>query len=76
MGIGNKPIDGGFYLFTDEEKDDFLKKEPKAEGFFHPWLGSKEFIHRYHRWCLWLGEATFSALKQLPECRKRVDQVR
>lgn len=76
MGIGNKPIDGGFYLFTDEEKDDFLKKEPKAEGFFHPWLGSKEFIHGYHRWCLWLGEATFSVLKQLPECRKRVEQVR
>lgn len=76
MGIGNKPIDGGFYLFTDEEKDDFLKKEPKAEGFFHPWLGSKEFIHGYHRWCLWLGEATFSDLKQLPECRKRVEQVR
>ena len=76
MGIGNKPIDGGFYLFTDEEKDDFLKKEPKAEGFFHPWLGSKDFIHGYHRWCLWLGEATFSDLKQLPECRKRVEQVR
>lgn len=76
MGIGNKPIDGGFYLFTDEEKDDFLKKEPKAEGFFRPWLGSKEFIHGYHRWCLWLGEATFSDLKQLPECRKRVEQVR
>lgn len=76
MGIGNKPIDGGFYLFTDEKKDDFLKKEPKAEGFFHPWLGSKEFIHGYHRWCLWLGEATFSDLKQLPECRKRVEQVR
>lgn len=76
MGIGNKPIDGGFYLFTDEEKDDFLKKEPKAEGFFHPWLGSKEFIHGYHRWCLWLGEATSSDLKQLPECRKRVEQVR
>lgn len=76
MAIGNKPIDGGFYLFTDEEKDDFLKKEPKAEGFFHPWLGSKEFIHGYHRWCLWLGEATFSDLKQLPECRKRVEQVR
>lgn len=76
MGIGNKPIDGGFYLFTDEEKDDFLKKEPKAGGFFHPWLGSKEFIHGYHRWCLWLGEATFSELKHLPECRKRVEQVR
>ena len=76
MGIGNKPIDGGFYLFTDDEKDDFLKKEPKAESYFHPWLGSKEFIHGYHRWCLWLGEASFSDLKQLPECRKRIEQVR
>lgn len=26
IGIGNKPIDGGFYLFTKQEKDDFIKK--------------------------------------------------
>ena len=28
LGIGNKPIDGGNYLFTPEEKRAFIKKEP------------------------------------------------
>ena len=37
IGIGNKPIDGGFYLFTEEEKNEFLKKEPDAEKWFRPW---------------------------------------
>lgn len=32
IGIGNKPIDGGNYLFTDKERDDFLLK-------FDIWIG-------------------------------------
>jgi hypothetical protein len=34
IGIGNKPIDGGYYLFTQEDKDQFLNKEPKAANLF------------------------------------------
>ena len=30
IGIGNKPIDGGFYLFERDEMDAFLEKEPAA----------------------------------------------
>lgn len=76
MGIGNKPIDGGNYLFTDEEKADFLKKEPGAQKYFRPWIGAKEFIHGYHRWCLWLGDTSWSDLKDLPLCRERIEAVR
>lgn len=76
IGIGNKPIDGGNYLFTDEQKREFLIREPGAEKYFRPWIGSKEFLHGYHRWCLWLGDANPSNLKELPECRKRVEAVR
>lgn len=76
VGIGNKPIDGGHYLFTDEEKDDFLKVEPGAEPFFRPWIGAKEFLHGYTRWCLWLGDATWKELKDLPHCRARINAVR
>jgi hypothetical protein len=76
MGIGNKPIDDGNYLFTDEEKDEFLAHEPGAGRFFHPWIGSKEFLHGYTRWCLWLGDTTWSDLKDLPLCRERVENVR
>lgn len=76
IGIGNKPIDGGFYLFSDAEKDDFLKAEPGAGRYFHPWIGSREFLHGERRWCLWLGDASFSDLKDLPRCRERIESVR
>ena len=45
IGIGNKPIDGGNYLFTKEEMDEFLKLEPAARKWFKPWYGSQEFIN-------------------------------
>lgn len=73
---GNKPIDGGNYLFTDEEKEEFVKKEPGAEKYFRRWYGSEEFINRCPRWCLWLGDADPSELIKLPECIKRIEAVR
>lgn len=76
MTTGNKPIDGGSYLFTQSEKDKFIVAEPEAERFFHPWLGSIEFINRKQRWVLWLGEATPEELKTLPKCRERIEAVR
>lgn len=76
IGIGNKPIDGGYYLFTKEEMDEFIKKEPKAQTYFHPWYGSYEFINRAPRYCLWLGECTPGELRRMPECLKRVEAVR
>ena len=76
IGIGNKPIDGGNYLFTDEHKRAFIKKEPAAEQYFHKWLGSDEFINGYNRWCLWLGDLRPAELFRLPECMKRVQAVR
>ncbi len=75
IGIGNKPIDGGFYLFSDEEKEEFVCKEPASEKFFKRWYGSDEFINRRPRWCLWLGDANPVELLKLPECMKRVKAV-
>ena len=76
IGIGNKPIDGGFYLFKDDEKEEFVKKEPGSAKFFKRWYGSDEFINRRPRWCLWLGEANPMELIKLPECLKRIEAVR
>ncbi|NCA83352.1 MAG: class I SAM-dependent DNA methyltransferase [Opitutae bacterium] len=75
IGIGNKPIDGGNYLFTDEEKAAFLKLEPAVAEFFRPWIGSDEFINGWHRWCLWLGDCPPQQLRQMPEAMKRVQAV-
>ncbi len=76
IGIGNKPIDGGHYLFTDDEKTEFLRREPQAEKWFRRWLGADEFINGYQRWCLWLGDCPPGELRRMPEAMKRVEAVR
>ena len=76
IGIGNLPIDGGNYLFTEEEMNAFIKKEPASEKYFRKWIGSDEFINRYFRYCLWLGECSPAELRKMPECLKRVQAVK
>ncbi len=76
IGIGNKPIDGGHYLFNDEEKAAFLAIEPQAAPWFRRWIGADEFLNGYQRWCLWLGDCPPDHLRRMPECMKRVEAVR
>ena len=75
IGIGNKPIDDGNYLFTPEEKTAFVKREPQAEKYFRRWLGADEFINNIERWCLWLGDCSPAELRAMPEAMKRVEAV-
>lgn len=76
IGIGNKPIDGGNYLFTPEEKAAFIALEPASERYFRRWLGADEFLNGYERWCLWLGDAEPNELAKLPNAMKRVAAVK
>jgi type I restriction-modification system DNA methylase subunit len=76
VGIGNKPIDDGNYLFSEEEMNDFIQKEPKSAEYFHPYYGAFEFINQKPRYCLWLGDCSPVQLRQMPECLKRVENVR
>lgn len=76
IGIGNKPIDGGYYLFEKEEMEQFIRKEPEAKKYFRPWYGSKEFINRSPRYCLWLGECSPAELRKLPLCMERIKAVK
>jgi len=76
IGIGNKPIDDGNYLFTPKEKAEFMKQEPAAKEFFRRWVGSEEFINGIERWCLWLGDCPSEKLRDMPLAMARVDAVR
>ena len=76
IGIGNKPIDGGNYLFDTQERDEFILREPKSAEYFYRWIGADELINGYERWCLWLGECSPEKIKGMPEAMKRVQAVR
>lgn len=76
MIYGNIPRDGGFYTFTDEEKEEFLRIEPKASKFIYKFLGSKEYINNTQRWILFLKEAQPNELRELPKVMERIQSVK
>jgi hypothetical protein len=73
---GSQPIYGGNYIFDQESRKELLDREPGAEVFLRPFLGSEEFINGTQRWILYLAEAEPADLRRLPEVRRRVAAVR
>lgn len=76
MGIGNKPIDDGNYLFTDAEKIEFIKKESESEKYFYRWYGGREFSVGLVRWCILPQRIPDDVLKNMPEVRKLIRNVK
>lgn len=75
-GIGNKPIDGGNFLFKPDEKDKFVAQEPNSEKYFIEWYGADELIKGHRRYFLWLNNCSPSELRRMPLCMKRIENVR
>ncbi len=73
---GSQRIDDDLFMFTDETKNEFLKKEPSAEKYFKVWYGAVEFLHNSPRWVLYLGNCSPTELKSMPQCYEIVRKVR
>ena len=73
---GSQATDNGLYLFTKEEKDEFLKKEPQSEVYFKRFMMGKEFINNIERWCLWIPNISPNELKKSPLVLERVKAVK
>ena len=76
MVIGSKPIDGGYLIFTEAEKTDFVEIEPLAEKFLHPYVGGVEYLNGSYRWILALQSATPSELRAMPKVAELLQKVR
>jgi len=76
MFKGSQPTDGGNFLFTEEEKNDFLVKEPMAAKYIKPLISAHEFLNGHKRYCLWLVDAEPSELKRMPHVLNRIEGVR
>ena len=76
MSFGNMPLDGGNLILSDDEKNDFIIKEPKAEKYILPLISAYEFLNGKKRWCLWLLDAEPNELKQMPAVLKRAELVK
>ena len=46
MMRGAQPTDGGHYIFSDQERNDFIGREPNAGKFFRPFIGRSRAYQR------------------------------
>ena len=74
--IGSKPIDGGLYIFTVDERTALLSAEPDAEPFLRPFVGAREYLQGGERWILALRDAPPDELSRLPQVKGRIAAVR
>lgn len=75
LRTGNKPIDGGHYIFSKGEMNEFIKKEPRSAQYFKSFIGAEEFINGKSRYILWLKDIEPSELRELPLIKERVEKV-
>ena len=76
MSSGGKPVEGGFLIFNEEERNAFLNNEPDAEPLFRRLLGAKDFINGGKRYCLWLVDVNPALIRKLPMVLDRIEKVR
>ncbi|MBQ9496992.1 MAG: hypothetical protein IJR52_05375 [Selenomonadaceae bacterium] len=76
MRKGSQPTDDGNFLLTSEERAELIKKNPRAEKWIRPCLGSREFIQGIQRYCLWLEGCPPDELRKMPLVYERVKNVR
>ncbi|KEZ47745.1 class I SAM-dependent DNA methyltransferase [Metabacillus indicus] len=73
---GSKPTDGGFFIFTEVEMEEFIMREPQAKKYFRPWVGAQELTNGFQRYCLYLADCPPSELRKMPLSLERVDSVK
>ena len=76
MTKGSQPTDGGFFIVTEKEYDDFLRQVPDATQFILPYLGAEEFINNKKRYCLWLKNVSPHVIQKNPLLVERINSVR
>ena len=76
MSWGNIPTDGGFFLLSEEERTDLIRKEPGAVKWIRRYMGGEDFINNQIRYCLWLQDITPNELRGLPTVASRIESVR
>lgn len=76
MNFGNMPADGGNFLFTEDEKDQFLIEEPLARQFIKEVVSANEFLKGKRRFCVWLEQTEKSEWKKIKGITNLVKKVK
>jgi hypothetical protein len=71
---GTKPVDGGYLIFTPNERAQIPVGDPST-NWLRPFLGADEYLNGGQRWLLSLRDAAPSAIRQSQIARERIHNV-
>ncbi len=73
---GNMPYDGGFLIFSDEEKSKMANQYPKSEIYFKKLFGAEELMNGTNRWCLWIRDNDLGNALKFDFIKNRIESVK
>lgn len=76
MRRGNQPTDGGHLIFTKDEMEKFIRKEPESEPLFKKFSAGADYIKGNFRYCLWLVGISPNLLSKMPMVKAQIEKVR
>ena len=76
MSKGSQPTDGGNLLLSEEERNDLIKKYPKAQSLIRQYISADDFINNKLRYCLWLKDVAPNEYSKIPPILERLEAVK
>lgn len=76
MEVKNMTYDGGFLIFTEEEKSIMVKSEPGIEKFIIKLQSGSDFIDNIFRYTFWIEDSQLEEALKFNNIKNRIDKVR
>lgn len=73
---GSMPIDSGYLILSQKERDEILQERPQNISFIRPYVGGDELIKGKKRFCLWLKDAEPKKIAKSKLIMKRIQSTR
>jgi hypothetical protein len=63
-------------LFSNLEKNEFIKDEPQSSKWFKNFISAHEFISGKERYCLWLEGISDDEIQNMPKVKEQIIKLR
>jgi hypothetical protein len=76
MTYGNKAVYGDPLILSKNELTKIESENSISRSYFRPLVGASDLIDGARRFCIWINEDNLNSALQIPEIKRRVEQVK
>ena len=76
MSRGNSPTDGGHLILEASDVSGLCLDEDQQEKFVKPFIGSRELIRGFKRYCIWIDDGLVDEALASPRIKERIKRVK